>query len=93
MLTYGNVATGAMFLGLALEGPSASVESAAALIGRIADDQDAAALESLYDRYARPVYAVLLRVLGDRGLADELQQEVFLKLWRNAQQFDRGRPW
>ena len=37
---------------------------------------DASAMASLYDRYSSVVYAVALRVLGDTGAAEDIQQEV-----------------
>jgi len=50
-----------------------------------------AALSALYDRYARTVYGVGLKILGDRSLAEDLVQEVFLKVWRSAGTFDSSR--
>ncbi|MSQ35849.1 MAG: sigma-70 family RNA polymerase sigma factor [Dehalococcoidia bacterium] len=52
-----------------------------------------AALERLYDRYASLVFSVSLRVLYDRQLAEDVTQEVFLRLWRRPQSYDpeRGR--
>lgn len=50
-----------------------------------------AALSTLYDRYSRTVFGVGLRLLGDRSLAEELVQEVFLKVWRSSHTFDPSR--
>jgi RNA polymerase sigma-70 factor (ECF subfamily) len=50
-----------------------------------------AALSELYDRYSRTVFGVGLNILGDRSLAEELVQEVFLKVWRSSHTFDRSR--
>jgi RNA polymerase sigma-70 factor (ECF subfamily) len=50
-----------------------------------------AALSELYDRYSRTVFGVGLKILGDRSLADELVQEVFLKVWRSSHTFDPSR--
>ena len=50
-----------------------------------------AALARLYDRYGRTVFGVGLKMLGDRSLAEELTQEVFLKLWRSSGTFDPSR--
>ena len=59
--------------------------------------RDPRALETLYDRYSRPVYSLALRILHDRALAEEIVQEVFLKLWRQPERYsaERGRfaPW
>jgi RNA polymerase sigma-70 factor, ECF subfamily len=49
------------------------------------------ALSKLYDRYSRTVYGVGLKILGDRSLAEELVQDVFLKVWRSAGTFDPSR--
>jgi RNA polymerase sigma-70 factor (ECF subfamily) len=73
-----------------------NVPDDAALIARLrAGDQSA--MSDLYDRYSAVVYGVALRVLGDTMAAEDVLQEVFLRLWRNPQSFDpkRGRlaPW
>jgi RNA polymerase sigma-70 factor, ECF subfamily len=47
-----------------------------------------AALSALYDRYSRTVYGVGFKILGNRSLAEELVQDVFLKVWRSAGTFD-----
>ena len=49
------------------------------------------ALSKLYDRYSRTVFGVGLKVLGDRSMAEELVQEVFLKVWRSSGTFDPTR--
>jgi RNA polymerase sigma-70 factor, ECF subfamily len=50
-----------------------------------------AALSKLYDRYSRTVFGVGLKILGDRSMAEELVQEVFLKVWRSSRTFDSAR--
>jgi len=50
-----------------------------------------AALSALYDRYSRTVFGVGVKLLGDRSLAEELVQEVFLKVWRSSHTFDSSR--
>ena len=50
-----------------------------------------AALSELYDRYNRTVFGVGLKILGDRSMAEELVQEVFLKVWRSSKTFDSAR--
>jgi RNA polymerase sigma-70 factor, ECF subfamily len=49
------------------------------------------ALSKLYDRYSRTVYGVGLNILGDRSTAEELVQDVFLKMWRSSRTFDSSR--
>ena len=53
--------------------------------------QDAGALEALYDRYGRAAYSLARRILTEETLAQEVVQEVFLSLWRDARRFDAGR--
>ena len=50
-----------------------------------------AALSKLYDRYSRTVFGVGMKILGDRSMAEELVQEVFLKVWRSSGTFDSAR--
>ena len=68
----------------------------AALVARVRSG-DHAAMTELYDRYSSLVYAVALRVLGETAAAEDVLQEVFLKLWRNPGAFDAARgqlaPW
>ena len=54
---------------------------------------DIVALELLYDRYSTLVFSVSLRVLRDPQLAEDVVQEVFLRLWRQPISYDptRGR--
>lgn len=60
------------------------------LIDRIAR-RDERALEQLYDRYGRAAYSLVLRILRDPGRAEEVAQEVFLKVWRQPGSYVPGR--
>ncbi len=66
------------------------------LISRVAR-RDANAFELLYRRYARPVFGLALRRLGDRMRAEDAVQETFAAIWRSARTYrpDRGAgaPW
>jgi len=60
-------------------GPHADVM----LLTRVAAS-DSAALADLYDRHARLLYGLILRILNDRGEAEEALQDVFVQVWRHA---------
>jgi RNA polymerase sigma-70 factor (ECF subfamily) len=59
--------------------------------------RDIEAFEALYDRYGTLVYSTALRVAGDVHLAEDITQEVFLRIWRHPDRYvsQRGRfvPW
>ena len=54
---------------------------------------DREALGLIYDRYARLVFSVSLRLLSDRTVAEETTQEVFVNLWLHAGTYhaDKGK--
>jgi RNA polymerase sigma-70 factor, ECF subfamily len=57
------------------------------LIARIAD-RDQAALRLLVGRHQLRVYRFLLRLVRNEAVAEELTNEVFMEVWRNAQRFE-----
>jgi RNA polymerase sigma-70 factor (ECF subfamily) len=66
-----------------------------ALVAQVCQ-RDQAAFTTLFDRYVRPVYVMAAHLL-DHAEAEEVVQEVFLRLWLKAEHYtpDRGafRPW
>jgi RNA polymerase sigma-70 factor (ECF subfamily) len=52
---------------------------------------DTAGFSALYERYKNRVFGFLVRMTGDREIAEDLLQDTFLAAMRNAQQFDRER--
>jgi len=52
------------------------------------------ALARLYDQTNRLVFGLTLRVLNDRGAAEEVTLDIYLQVWRQAHIFDerRGKP-
>ncbi len=56
-------------------------------IGRWRQD----ALAEAYRRHGGAVFSLAVRVLGDRALAEEIVQEVFLRLWDQPDRFDPER--
>jgi RNA polymerase sigma-70 factor, ECF subfamily len=65
-------------------------EEAALLVAVGQGDRDRA-LPDLYRRYERRLFTFGIRMLGDSGLAEELVQETFLRVWRTADRFDPQR--
>jgi RNA polymerase sigma-70 factor (ECF subfamily) len=55
--------------------------------------RDRHAFEEIYDRYGDLVYSTALRVLRDPHLAEDISQEVFVRLWRKPESYvaERGR--
>ena len=49
---------------------------------------DEALVEALYKEHAAPLYAVALRLTGDREKAGEVVQETFLRAWRHPEAID-----
>lgn len=42
----------------------------------------------IYDHYGRLVYSIIHRIVRDAGVAEDLTQETFLRIWNRAQAFD-----
>ena len=55
------------------------------------------AMADLYDRFGRLTYSVILAIVRDSGVAEDLVQETFLRVWNRAQAFEPGKgalgPW
>ena len=68
-------------------------QSAVRLIQQIAK-QDRGAFSQLYDRCSSLVFSLALRMLKARSDAEDLLQEVFVQIWRQAANYseDRGSP-
>ena len=70
--------------------PQISIRDDASLLTDVQAGEQRA-MAALYDRYARLVYSVALRVLRDQGAAEDIVQEVFMQLWRNPDSFTAAR--
>jgi RNA polymerase sigma-70 factor (ECF subfamily) len=85
-----------VFLAALLPTANRELSLDATLVHRLLQ-KDVSAFEQLYDRHCRVVYRLLLRILQQAGTAEEVAQDVFLQLWRNAGQYDESRgpfvPW
>lgn len=68
-----------------------SAADEADLMAAIAAGDHGAPLRSLYRSYEGRIYGLGLRLLGNPGLAEEMVQEAFVRLWRSAPRFDPER--
>lgn len=80
--------------------PDAAAYAAPLASGELADwivriaDRDEKALTLLYDAVVGKVYGLVLRIAANRQLAEEVTEDVFWQVWRQAPRFDpaRGTP-
>jgi RNA polymerase sigma-70 factor, ECF subfamily len=56
-------------------------------VGRFREE----ALAEIYRRHAGAAFGLAQRIVGDRAMAEEVVQEVFLRLWNQPEKFDPGR--
>ena len=74
-----------------MTGPSGSLPALdETLVERVARG-DEGALQTLYRRYGRPIFGIGVRYLDDSDMAQDLVQDVFLKLWRRAETYERDK--
>src|SRR3712207_3387522 len=63
----------------------------AALLKDLRTSRGEETMRSLYRTYGGELYGFALNCLGDRGLAEEVVQDVFTRVWRHADSFDPDR--
>ncbi|WP_191562461.1 RNA polymerase sigma factor [Metabacillus idriensis] len=54
-------------------------------------NKDKDALEIMYDRYEKLLYSFACRITHDQTLAEEVLQDVFMKLWNGNRVFDSSK--
>jgi RNA polymerase sigma factor (sigma-70 family) len=57
---------------------------------------DEKSLEVLIAKYIGPIYSFIYKNVGDRAVAEDITQEVFIKIWKNLKKFDLSKnfsPW
>ena len=55
---------------------------------RLLKQRTEAAFNYLYDNYSAALYSVILSIVQNKELANDVLQEVFLKVWRQVDQYD-----
>src|SRR5262245_52470875 len=50
--------------------------------------RDPSALAELYDRHGRLLFSLILRIVRNRAEAEEILQEVFVRVWTRAESYD-----
>ena len=70
--------------------PDREREALREALGRVADG-DGDALKFVYDRTCAKLFGVCARILGEPSEAEDVLQEVYIKVWRHADGFDRAR--
>ncbi len=71
-------------------GPALEAADDTALMRRIGE-RDERALEELVRRFKRPLYSLAYRVAGSDRFAEDVVQEVFVAVWRDANRYDPAR--
>ncbi len=74
---------GALARGFMMERP----QDDSALVARLARGEREA-VDQLYARFGRPLYAFVQGIVGDAGLAEEIVQDTFVAAWRGAAGFE-----
>lgn len=49
---------------------------------------DQRSLEQLYGLYSKSIYGIIFNIIRDEKIAEEILQDVFLKIWHNASSYD-----
>ena len=65
------------------DGSISAWRNEAALLRKVAEGDEAAS-RTMVDRYLKPIHRFAFRMLGDRAEAEDVAQEAFLRLWRQA---------
>jgi RNA polymerase sigma-70 factor (ECF subfamily) len=63
----------------------------AAMLKNLQTAESEDSMRALYRAYGSELYGFAVTALGDRGLAEELVQEVFTRVWRKADSYDETR--
>lgn len=88
-LTTGRVAGGGRLTTMPTRSDTSQASDAVLVVALARYDQ--AALSEVYERHSGAVFALARRLVRDRALAEEVTQEIFLRLWNRPERFDADR--
>jgi RNA polymerase sigma-70 factor (ECF subfamily) len=54
-------------------------------------NRDKKGIEALYDMYSSALYGVIYRIIQHEGIAEDLLQETFVKIWNSAASYDESK--
>lgn len=54
--------------------------------------KDRSAFAALYEATAPKLLGTIIRILNNRGWAEEVVHDTYIKIWRKADQFDASKP-
>lgn len=67
-----------------------SLVSESVLIEKL-NQRDQVAFQWLYDQYSPALYGVVLRIMRDEEQAQDVLQDIFIKVWKNLDAYDAGK--
>jgi RNA polymerase sigma-70 factor (ECF subfamily) len=70
--------------------PDAERQKLVAALARVAS-RDRSALRDVYEMTSAKLFGICLRISADRDAAEDILQEVYIKVWNRAGRFDSGR--
>lgn len=53
--------------------------------------RDAQAFSYLYDNYSAALYGIIFKMVEDKGLAEDVLQETFVRIWNNFAGYEAGK--
>ncbi len=71
-----------------MEMPDLSTKYTEAELVMLLKERQQSAFSYLYDNYSGVLYSVILSIINDRELANDVLQEVFIKIWRQIESYD-----
>lgn len=68
--------------------PESTMKYSESELVKLIKERHQSAFEYLYNNYSGALYNVILTIISDRELANDVLQEVFVKIWRQSDSYD-----